>query len=128
MPLVRIDLAQDRSPDVVRALGDAVHQAMVETLKVPPDDKFQVITTHASGALNVTPSYLGIDYGPGLVFVQITLNQGRTVEQKRAFYRRVADDLHAALGVRREDVIISLVEVAKENWSFGNGEAQYAGS
>lgn len=128
MPLVRIDLAQDRSPDVIRALGDAVHQAMVETLKVPPDDKFQVITAQPSGALNVTQGYLGIAYGPGLVIIQITLNHGRTLEQKRAFYRRVADDLHAALGVRREDVIISLVEVAKENWSFGNGEAQYAGS
>jgi phenylpyruvate tautomerase PptA (4-oxalocrotonate tautomerase family) len=48
------------------------------------------------------------------------------VEQKRAFYRLIADDLHASLGLDRQDVFINLVEVAKENWSFGNGEAQYA--
>ena len=62
-----------------------------------------------------------------VVLIQITLNQGRTVEQKKAFYKRVADDLHARLGLRREDVIINLAEVAKENWSFGSGEARHAG-
>jgi 4-oxalocrotonate tautomerase len=75
--------------------------------------------------LIVTPSYLGISHGKDPVIVQVTLNAGRTVEQKRAFYARLADDLQA-LGIRREDVIVGLVEVSKENWSFGNGEAQYA--
>lgn len=126
MPLVRIDTSARLSPDRRRALGDAVHRAMVETLKVPLEDRFQVILGQGDEALNVTPSYLGIEHGKDVVLVQITLNAGRTVEQKRELYRRLADDLHAAAGVRREDVIVSLVEVAKENWSFGNGEAQYA--
>jgi 4-oxalocrotonate tautomerase len=56
----------------------------------------------------------------------LTLNEGRTLDQKRAFYKAVADGLHQRLDVRREDVLINLVEVRKENWSFGNGEAQYA--
>ena len=56
--------------------------------------------------------------------IQITLNQGRTVEQKKTLYRRVADDL-AEIGLRREDVVVNLIEVPKENWSFGNGEMQY---
>jgi phenylpyruvate tautomerase PptA (4-oxalocrotonate tautomerase family) len=98
---------------------------MVDTLNVPADSRFQVIVGHADEALSVTPSYVGISHGPDVVLVQITLNAGRTLEQKRAFYRRVADDLHAA-GIRREDVVVNLVEVAKENWSLGNGDAPYA--
>jgi phenylpyruvate tautomerase PptA (4-oxalocrotonate tautomerase family) len=126
MPLVRIDTTQRLAPERRRALGDAVHRAMVETLNVPADDRFQVIVAHADDALNVTGSYLGIEHGKDVVLVQITLNAGRSLEQKRAFYRRLAGDLSAAGGVRREDVIVSLVEVAKENWSFGNGDAPYA--
>jgi phenylpyruvate tautomerase PptA (4-oxalocrotonate tautomerase family) len=126
MPLVRIDTSARLTPDRRRALGDAVHRAMVDVLKVPPDDRFQVILGQGDEALSVTPSYLGIEHGKDVVLVQITLNAGRSVEQKRELYRRLADDLPAAAGVRREDVIVSLVEVAKENWSFGNGDAPYA--
>ncbi len=125
MPLVRIDTTQRLAPDRRRALGEAVHRAMIDTLNVPADSRFQVIVAHADEALNITPAYVGITHGQDVVVVQITLNAGRSVDQKRAFYRRVAGDLHA-LGVRREDVIINLVEVAKENWSLGNGDAPYA--
>ena len=125
MPLVRIDTTQRLPPDRRRALGDAVHRAMVETLNISPDSRFQIIVGHADDVLSVTPSYFGISHGANVVLVQITLNAGRTLDQKRAFYRRVADDLHTA-GVPREDVIVNLVEVAKENWSLGNGDAPYA--
>jgi phenylpyruvate tautomerase PptA (4-oxalocrotonate tautomerase family) len=70
--------------------------------------------------------YLGITYSPGIVFIQVTWNSGRTVEVKKAFYKRVADGIHARTGVRKEDIVISLVDVAREDWSFGNGEMQYA--
>ena len=98
---------------------------MLEEISVPADDKFQIITTHQANEINIPKSYLGIEYTQGIVFIQITLNSGRTVELKKKFYQRIANDLHAELKVRKEDVFISLVEVAKENWSFGNGEMQY---
>jgi phenylpyruvate tautomerase PptA (4-oxalocrotonate tautomerase family) len=126
MPFVRIDLARGKPAEYRKAIGDIVYRAMLEVIGVPRDDRFQIIAEHPAEALQYTPTYLGIRYSADLVFIQITLNQGRTVEQKRAFYRRIADDLHASLGIDRQDVFISLVEVAKENWSFGNGEAQYA--
>jgi phenylpyruvate tautomerase PptA (4-oxalocrotonate tautomerase family) len=125
MPLVRIDTTQRFDASTRRAIGDATHRALVETMKVPVDDRFQVIVGHPDEALNITPTYLGIAHGKDPVVIQVTLNAGRTVEVKQAFYARLAEELHA-LGVRREDVIVSLVEVGKENWSFGNGEAQYA--
>jgi phenylpyruvate tautomerase PptA (4-oxalocrotonate tautomerase family) len=126
MPLVRIDLSQDAAETLGPDIADVVYQAMVDVINVPRDDRFQIITWHGWHELIYPEKYLGIEYSPGIVFIQITLNQGRSVELKKAFYRRVADDIHTKLGVRLQDIVINLVEVAKENWSFGNGEMQYA--
>ncbi len=125
MPFVRIDLAKGKSAKYRNTIGEIVYQAMTDVINVPQDDKFQIITEHPTEELNVAESYLGIKYSKDIILIQITLNQGRTVELKKAFYRRIADDLHAQLKVRLEDVFINLVEVPKENWSYGNGIAQY---
>lgn len=127
MPLVRIDLHTGKPAEYRRGLGEIVYHAMVDVLRAPEHDRFQVITEHTAGALHLTESYLGVVYSSDVILIQITLNAGRTPDQKREFYRRLADDLHARLGVRREDVVVNLVETAPENWSFGNGIAQYAG-
>jgi 4-oxalocrotonate tautomerase len=126
MPLVRIDLASGKPASYRRTIGDVVYDAMLATINVPKDDRFQIIAEHPAEGLVIAPDYLGIRRSPDCVLIQVTLNDGRTLEQKRAFYRSVADGLHERLALRREDVLISLVEVRKENWSFGNGEAQYA--
>jgi phenylpyruvate tautomerase PptA (4-oxalocrotonate tautomerase family) len=126
MPLVRIDVRKGKTPAYRAAIADGVHRAMVETINVPSADRFQIVTEHPAEGLVYDPSYLGIARSDDLVVVQITLNAGRTVEMKRALYARIVELLGAAPGVRREDVMVSLVEVAKENWSFGNGIAQYA--
>jgi 4-oxalocrotonate tautomerase len=126
MPLVRISLNEGRSDSERAALSAAVHQAMVDTIKVPADDKFQILTEHGRGQVVYDAHYLGIERTDGVVVVQITLNAGRTVEMKKALYARMAELVHQKAGVRREDLIVSLVEVTKDNWSFGNGVAQYA--
>jgi phenylpyruvate tautomerase PptA (4-oxalocrotonate tautomerase family) len=125
MPLVRIDLAKGTSVQFRRTLGDIVYKAMIDIIDVPTDDKFQIITEHQPDELNYAPSYLGIEHSSGLVLIQVTLSVGRTVQAKQAFYKEIAEQLHAKLGIRKEDVFINLVETAKENWSFGNGIAQY---
>ena len=125
MPLVRISVRKGKPADFRRKLGDAIHRALVETIDVPELDRFQILTEHEPGDLVYDPGYLGIARSTDLVIVQITISTGRTLAQKRALFRRIADNL-AALGVRREDAWINLVEVAKENWSFGLGEASYA--
>ncbi|HSD21236.1 MAG TPA: tautomerase family protein [Anaeromyxobacter sp.] len=126
MPLVRISLRAGKPAAHRIAIADAVHRAMVETINVPAQDRFQIVTEHDAAGLIYDPSYLGISRTDDLVVVQITLNAGRTVEMKKALYARIAELLATSPGVRREDVLVSLVEVAKENWSFGNGVAQYA--
>jgi phenylpyruvate tautomerase PptA (4-oxalocrotonate tautomerase family) len=126
MPLVRISLMQGRSAEYRAAVGDAVHRAMVETINCPPLDRFQVITEHAGGDMVYDPTYLDIARSNDVVFIQITLNTGRSVELKRALYRQIAELLRSSPGIRPQDVLINLVEVQKENWSFGNGLASYA--
>jgi phenylpyruvate tautomerase PptA (4-oxalocrotonate tautomerase family) len=126
MPLVRISLSHHDDVAYVSAISDGVHRALVETMNVPVDDKFQIVTRHDPAHLIYAPEYLGIRHSDSLVIIQITLNTGRTVEQKRALYAQIADSLNASPGVPRADVFISLVEVVKENWSFGDGIAQYA--
>lgn len=127
MPLVRIDIRKDRPAGLGRRIGEVVYRTMADTINVPANDNFQVITEHDADRLVYDPQYLGIARSDGIVFIQITLNEGRSVELKKRFYETLAARLHGELGMRREDVFVSLVEVKKENWSFGNGVAQYAG-
>ncbi len=126
MPLVRIDLAAGKPAQYRRAIGDVVYDAMLSAINVPTNDRFQIITEHPSDELILDPTYLGIERSADCIIIQITLSEGRTVEQKRAFYKAIANGLNERLQVRMEDVFINLVEVRKENWSFGNGVAQYA--
>ena len=127
MPLVRIDLNKSAPPEWARAIGDAVYTAMVEIANVPANDKFQIVTRHDDSEL-VYPAegYLGIQYSRNIVFIQVTWVAGRTTEIKKAFYKRIADDIQAKTGLAKSDIFISLVDAAREDWSFGNGEMQYA--
>jgi phenylpyruvate tautomerase PptA (4-oxalocrotonate tautomerase family) len=126
MPLVRISLLQGKPPAQVKKIADAVHAALVDTIAIPPQDRFQVITEHAATHLVYDADYLNIHRSSDVVIVQITISAGRSLEVKKSLYKRMVERLAAEAGLRTEDVFINLVEVAKENWSFGNGIAQYA--
>ncbi|BBX40959.1 tautomerase family protein [Mycobacterium simiae] len=126
MPFARIDLVEGQSDEYRQTIGDVVYNAMVDTLGVPEGDRFQVISEHRAQNFIFDPHYLGISRSNDCVFIQVTLLAGRTVDKKSAFYKAIADGLHERLGMRREDIVINLVENTKDNWSFGNGEAQYA--
>jgi phenylpyruvate tautomerase PptA (4-oxalocrotonate tautomerase family) len=125
MPLVRISLLQ--GPDGFgRKVGQVVYRTMVDTIDVPRDDNFQVITEHSKETLVFDRTYMGIARSDGFISIQITLSEGRSLEKKRLLYRTLVERLEHELNVRPEDVMINLVEVKKENWSFGLGEASYA--
>jgi 4-oxalocrotonate tautomerase len=128
MPLVRISLREGTSPEYRKAIADGVHRALVEAIAIPPGDRFQVITEHPPGDLIYSPDYLGVSRSDRVVFVQISMSTGRKPQQKRAFFKRMAEILAESPGLRPEDLLINLVEVSWENWSFGNGEAQYMDS
>jgi 4-oxalocrotonate tautomerase len=126
MPLVRIDLQKGKDAAYRQRAGQIVYEAMVSATGVPPNDHFQIIGEHATENFIYDPDYAGIHRTAELIFVQIVFNEGRTTDQKRALYKTIADGLSTSLGLRKEDVFINLIEVKKENWSFGNGIAQYA--
>jgi phenylpyruvate tautomerase PptA (4-oxalocrotonate tautomerase family) len=129
MPLVRISLKKGRSVEERRAIADCAHTALVEAMGIPVDDRFQVVTEYGSdGAeseLFYDAHYLGIERSDGVIFVQVFLRKGRTVEAKQAFYQRLADLLTERVKARPEDVLITLSENESADWSFGNGAAQY---
>lgn len=126
MPLVHIAMRAGK-PDAYRqAIFDSVYRALRETFNVPGDDQFMTITEHEPANFRYGASYLGVARSDDLVFIQITANNTRTLEQKKALFRRTAELLGDRPGIRPEDVFVSLVEVAKENWSLGRGLAQYA--
>jgi phenylpyruvate tautomerase PptA (4-oxalocrotonate tautomerase family) len=125
MPFVRIDLLRGKDTAYRSKLGQAVYDALL-SIGAPKDDRFQVIAEHDPDSLVFDRTYLGIDRGDNFVAVQITLREGRTVDQKKALFAAIVKNMVDAVGIRPQDVFINLVENAKENWSFGNGEAQYA--
>jgi phenylpyruvate tautomerase PptA (4-oxalocrotonate tautomerase family) len=124
MPLVRISHRAGLSEAHRQALSDGVQEAMASTVNVPSDDRFHILTEHASGLI-FDAQYLGIERSPDWVVIQITLRRGRTVEMKQALYRRIVANLAADPGLRPQDILICLVENDLADWSFGNGEAQY---
>jgi 4-oxalocrotonate tautomerase len=125
MPLVRIDLLSGKSLEYKAQIGEVVYRALVDIGKAPKDDRFQVITEHAKEPMPFDRDYFGIHRTDDCVFIQITWNAGRSVEVKQQVYKAIADGLHETLNLRKEDVFINVIDVAKENWSFGNGLASY---
>jgi 4-oxalocrotonate tautomerase len=125
MPLVRIDLRRGKSAACKKAISDGVYQALREIFTVPENDRFMVVTDRSDEDLIYEPNYLGIEHGPDFVMLQITVSDTRTVEQKQALYARIVELLGKNPGTRPQDVMINLIDVGKENWSFGNGVAQY---
>ena len=127
MPLVRIDISKTASRERVRDVGDAVYNAMIAVANVPNYDKFQVVTRlEPNEIIYPEEGYLGIGYTPDLIIIQVTWVGGRSTDVKKKFYQHIADEIHAKQGVRKQDIWISLVDSGREDWSFGNGEMQYA--
>ena len=127
MPLARIDINKDAPAERVRIVSEAVYGAMIDIANVPVNDMFHIVTRHSADEI-IYPQdgYLGMRYSADLIIIQVTWVGGRSTDVKKQFYRRIADEIHAKAGVRKEDVWINLVDDGREDWSFGNGVMQYA--
>lgn len=125
MPLVRIDLHRGKSAEFKRTLATGIYEAMREAFNVPENDRFMVVNEHDADNFVFDRSYLGIERSDDFVLIQITVSNTRSQQTKQAFYARLAERLNKRPGLRKEDVFVNFVEVVKENWSFGNGIAQY---
>ncbi|HXG57700.1 MAG TPA: tautomerase family protein [Thermoanaerobaculia bacterium] len=125
MPLVKIHLRKGKSREYLRDVSEAIHAALVSQASVPPDDRFQIVFEHDAGSFIAHPSYGGVSRSEDLIVIEITLNTGRTLETKKNLYADIVRRLQEAADIRPDDVLISLTEVAKENWSFGKGLCTY---
>ena len=126
MPHIRIDMRHGTSAGYKNAIMEGVYEALRETFDVPEDDQFMMINEHGADTFRYGRNYMGILRTDDLVMIQITVSNTRGVEKKQALFKRIVEKLAAAPGLRPEDVMVNLVEVVKENWSFGNGLAQYS--
>ncbi|WP_322030237.1 tautomerase family protein [Paraburkholderia sp. J76] len=126
MPFTRIAVRAGKPAAYRKALTQGVHQALMEVFKAPEDDIFMIVTEHDADNFVFGRHYLGIERSDDLVMIQIAVSNTRGQDQKKALFAQIAENLARDPGVRREDVFVNLVDVARENWSFGNGVAQYA--
>lgn len=125
MPIVQISLCRGKSPAYRAALRDGIHRALCTTFDVPEADRFALVSEYAPEDFAYDPDYLGVARSQDLVMVQITVSRTRGVTQKKALYAAIAHNLAEAPGLRPEDVLVVLTENAREDWSFGQGIAQY---
>jgi 4-oxalocrotonate tautomerase len=125
MPVTRIAIREGKTPEHKEALMDEIYEAMRETLDIKDGDRFMAITEHGEHEFAYGP-FLGIDRDDDLVQIQVFWAPGKAVDAKRAMYKRIVERLGTNPGVRAEDVLISVVETAADNWSFGNGETQFS--
>ena len=124
MPITRIAIREGKTSDYKHALMDEIYEAMRETVAIKDGDRFMAITEHGDDEF-AFGSFLGIDRSADLVQVQVFWAPGKTTEAKLAMYKRIVERLGDNPGVRPQDVLISVVETAAENWSFGDGETQF---
>jgi 4-oxalocrotonate tautomerase len=125
MPLARIDLQRGKPPAYRKAICEGVYRALRETFNVPENDRFLVVNEHDADNFIHAETYLGVAYSDDLVIIQITVSDTRTTTTKQVLFARIASLLAENPGLRKEDLFINLVECKTENWSFGNGIAQY---
>jgi len=126
MPFARVFIRRGETRDYRQAILDNVYEAMRETFDVPDEDKFMVIDEYDPDNFVFSKSYMNIARSDKFVLIQLTVSNTRTIEKKKALFARIVERLNRQPGIRPEDVFINLVEVNKENWSFGHGLAQYA--
>jgi 4-oxalocrotonate tautomerase len=124
MPVTRIAIREGKTSEYKQALMDEIYEAMRETVAIKDGDRFMAITEHDEHEF-AYGAFLGIDRTDDLVQIQVFWAPGKPVDSKLAMYRRIVERLGTNPGVRAEDVLISVIETAAENWSFGNGETQF---
>jgi phenylpyruvate tautomerase PptA (4-oxalocrotonate tautomerase family) len=125
MPIVHISMGAGKPEAYRQAIFDGLYRAMRETLSVPEDDQFMTISEHDAANFRYGDAY-GVARSADVVYIQITVFNTRTVEQKKALFRRIAELLGQSPGIRPEDVFVIVLDAAKENWSVGQGLAQFA--
>jgi phenylpyruvate tautomerase PptA (4-oxalocrotonate tautomerase family) len=124
VPLVRIDLVEGRTDAEVATLADTVQEVLEDVFAAPPRDRYQVISEHRPGRLVLQDTGLGFERTDGVVLVQV-VQQGRTTAQKQALYAALAERLEAKAGVAPTDLVVSVTENTRADWSFGLGRAQF---
>ena len=121
MPTARIDLIKGKPKEYRAKVAEIVYRGIVEQLGAPENDNYVVVQEHDAENFFWPRNFLGMDHTADLIFIQVVTTVGADVEHKKAFMKKMADELQGQVGLRREDTMINLIYIKKEDWSFGNG-------
>ncbi len=125
MPLIRISMRRGRPASHPAAIVDGVYRALRATFEVPENDLFAVVHQHEAEEFVFDANFFGFQRSAGLVIIQITVANTRGVTQKKALFAAIAANIQQEPGLKPDDIFINLIEVKREDWSFGGGVAQY---
>lgn len=123
MPLVNIYLAKGKTPEYIKNLCDGLHQALVETWNIPKDDRFHLVHEMPQSHVSIDKKMWGVDRSDDVIVFHITTSPRETA-MKLALYQQLPEVLNEKIGLRKEDVFISIISNTREDWSFGMGKAQ----
>lgn len=126
MPFTRVAVKEGTSPEQKQAIAHGIHQAMVDSLGIPQDDFFQLLSEYGPDDFFFDRRFLGIDRSDDLVVIQITMRRGRSDAMKRDLYARTTENLKTRAGIRSQDVFIYITENDFSDWSVGNGQMSMA--
>jgi phenylpyruvate tautomerase PptA (4-oxalocrotonate tautomerase family) len=124
MPLIRIDITEGRTEAEIKCLMDTVQDCVIEAFKVPVKDRYQIVTEHKPGRMILLDTGLGFERSDKAIVIQV-FTSPRTTVNKTKFYQLLSDKLAANCGLKREDLLISVMTNTDVDWSFGFGETQY---
>jgi phenylpyruvate tautomerase PptA (4-oxalocrotonate tautomerase family) len=124
MPLIRIDMMEGRSDDEIKALLDATHRVLVAAFNIPERDRYEIVHEHPRSHFVVQDTGLGIPRTRDCIVFHIT-TRPRKREDKEKFYKLLCRELETKCGILPSDVVVSMVTNTDEDWSFGNGRAQF---
>lgn len=124
MPLIKLDMIKGREKEEIKSILDITYNVMLDAFQAPKGDKYLIVNQHEDYEMEILDTGLGIERTDDVIVFTI-VSRPRTKEQKTTFYKNLVNTLHKKVGIRKEDIMISLVENTDENWSFFNGEAQF---
>ena len=127
MPLAKIHVVEGRYDETrIDKVSSAIQAALMNTLRVPPEDFYQLIYEFPKNRFRHTPSFVGMHYSDDLIVLDVSFIQGRPKETRLALLKDINTRVATAAGLSPDDMLITLYEVPGENISFGQGEAQRA--
>jgi len=122
MPFFNVHVPKGLFPlDQRKAIADSLAHSLQESFGLPPEDKFVVINEHSEGFMFLHPTYKDVERSAGAIVISVYIPASRPMSEKRKLLKEIVQRLHDNVGIRPDDVFVTLIPLPSENFSFGRG-------